>query len=160
MAVVSFEIVGSPFDDLTDALKRVLSPTAADLEPVSDAIRGSFANRFAAQGSGDGQSWEELAPATVADRRRNGYPGERPILVRGGDLFDTLTNPENPEHINVLGVYSSEWVLQVGSDDDRTVWLGDGTETIPARPFLEPSPADNEKIADAVDGVFDRLLGL
>lgn len=158
MAQATFTSNDDPFRELRDAFDRLQNPDRTELEPVSDAIRQGFAKRFAEESSRDGQKWAPLAKSTIKDRQREGL-GEHPIHRRSDSLLDTFINPENPDHIAAFGTYAGEWVFQEGSADDRAVWLGEGTDTIPSRPMVELSDSDEELVGAAMDRVFDRIMG-
>lgn len=79
--------------------------------------------------------WEQLAPATQADREHQGYPANEPLL-RSGEMRDSI-------HYTIIkpGVEA-----EIGSDSDIALWQELGTETgIPPRPFLSASAAYLEK---------------
>lgn len=68
-------------------------------------------------------AWPELAESTKADRARQGYPEDEPLL-RTGEMRDSIGHT----------VHESE--VQIGSNDDKAVWQELGTEHIPPRSFL------------------------
>lgn len=76
--------------------------------------------------------WPDLAEATKADRVRQGYAENEPLL-RTGEMRDSI------EH-NVDGR-----VAHVGSNDDKAVWQELGTRTIPPRSFLKSSAVSKAK---------------
>lgn len=159
MATATFTATGNPFDDIRQAAERLSKPTQADLYPVGDVIRQGIASNFANESSGGGQKWEELSPATAKERTRKGFPGKHPILRRNDSLLDTLIDPDNADHISVLATDAIGWTFQDGSEDERVTWLGEGTATIPARPMMDLSETYAEQVGNAVERMFDRLLG-
>lgn len=66
---------------------------AKDLKPVNERImreyRKQIDRQFRSEGSTAGFPWRPLAPATIRDRVRKGFP-PGPILQRTGDLRDSL----------------------------------------------------------------------
>ena len=46
--------------------------------------------RFTTEGKSGGQDWNGLTVATQAQRRKQGFPGPHPILVRSGTLRDAV----------------------------------------------------------------------
>lgn len=159
MPNATFTATGDPFDDIRQAAERLSKPTAADLDPVGDVIRQGIAANFANESSGSGQKWAPLAPGTVKGRTRKGYGGTNPILRRNDSLLDSLIDPDNADHVTALAIDAGGWTYQDGSNDERTAWLGEGTATIPARPVMDISETYAEAVGDAVERMFDRLLG-
>lgn len=68
-------------------------------------------------------AWAPLAEATQADRVRQGYPADEPLL-RTGEVRDSI------------GHAVGNGVAVVGSNSDKAVWQEMGTKTIPPRSFL------------------------
>lgn len=82
------EIVARRFNALAERL--------ADARPAWPAVLATFrqiaADTFATEGASSAAgSWPQLAPRTIAERNRLGYPGPHPILRRTGRLADSLT---------------------------------------------------------------------
>lgn len=92
--------------------------------------------------------WAPLAPATVADRVRQGFSPDDPLL-RTGDLRDSITHQ----------VGALEAVI--GSESDVALYQEMGTETIPPRPFLGPALIHNENRIKRILGeaALSGLLG-
>ncbi len=74
-------------------------------------------------------AWPELAESTKADRVKQGYPEDEPLL-RSGEMRDSI------EH-TVQGN-----VAQIGSNSDIAVYQELGTEHIPPRSFLGGAAAE------------------
>jgi hypothetical protein len=69
------------------------------------------------------QAWAELADSTKADRLRQGYSENDPLL-RSGDLRDTIS-------------YEAHGLeVAIGSTDDKMVYHEFGTPKMPPRPVL------------------------
>jgi phage gpG-like protein len=68
-------------------------------------------------------AWAELAESTKADRARQGYPDDEPLL-RTGELRDSI------EH------FVADGEAHIGSNNDIAVYQELGTEHIPPRSFL------------------------
>jgi hypothetical protein len=79
--------------------------------------------------------WPELAESTQADRVRQGYAADEPLL-RTGALRDSI------EHTHV-----SADEVQVGSNSDIAVYQELGTSRIPPRSFLVQAAVHKEKEA-------------
>lgn len=75
------------FDALEDRIGD-LSPAWAAVDEVFSTI---VAQQFHTEGAHGGESWAQLQPATIADRRRKGFGAAHPILRRTGDLYRSLT---------------------------------------------------------------------
>lgn len=63
------------------------------MEAIGEYLLGSTRRNFEAQGRP--KRWQRLAPTTIADRGRKGYP-PTPILIRSGKLFRSLTQKGAP----------------------------------------------------------------
>lgn len=79
-------------------LERARAKLAGDLEDemreVAEVLMDAVEENFAAEGQTDGATthkWEPLAESTQADRRREGYGAEHPILKRSGALLRSVT---------------------------------------------------------------------
>ena len=81
---------------------------------------------------GDYPAWVELADSTKADRARQGYAENDPLL-RDGTLRDSIVT----EHTVMQAV--------IGSKNPIAAYQEFGTETIPPRPFLAPAAEANKK---------------
>jgi phage gpG-like protein len=79
-----------------------------------DLARQAFASEGASTASGQ---WAPLKPATIADRERQGFPGEHPILQRTRTLMRSLTE-ETSDSINV----QTPTYLGIGSADPKVVY--------------------------------------
>ena len=86
--------------DGVDVISRRLEAMAerfADVRPAWPAVVATFRaitrQTFASEGAtSDFGEWEPLAPRTIAQREKLGYPGAHPILRRSGALEDSLTS--------------------------------------------------------------------
>ncbi len=70
--------------------------------------------------------WPPLAPSTQADRTRQGYAADEPLLRRG-DFKDSIERTVKGEE----GF--------VGTNDPRGRWFEFGTKKMPPRPVLMPA---------------------
>lgn len=90
--------------------------------------------------------WPQLADSTQADRERQGFSPNDPLL-RTSDMRDSI------EH-TVTGAEG-----YVGSNDPKAKWQELGTDRIPARSFLGHAAAhEGEKIADLIGTRFTKVL--
>lgn len=78
--------------------------------------------------------WPQLAPATQADRERQGFPANEPLL-RTGEMRDSIQ----------YEIIEPGKEAEIGSNDDIAVYQELGTATIPPRSFLGASAAYLEK---------------
>ena len=91
--------------------------------------------------------WAPLAPSTLADKERKGYPVPSPLL-RTGELRDSIE--AEAELLTAI----------VGSKDKRALYQEMGTRHIPPRPFIMPSAIKaGEALGEAVAKVAGKLLG-
>lgn len=65
---------------------------SAYMEGVDDFVKGRIRQRFAQEGDDVSGQWMPLKEATVAMRESAGYPGEHPINVRTGEMYNLLTS--------------------------------------------------------------------
>lgn len=72
------------------------------------------------------ESWAPLAQPTKADRVRQGYSEDEPLL-RSGELRDSIIS-------EVAGLAAI-----VGTKSEIGLWLEFGTARIPPRPFIGPA---------------------
>ena len=74
---------------------RMYISRSEDLSPVWYKVRDTFkkdvSEAFRSEGASIGEHWLGLSKSTIKDRKRKGYP-PKPILVRSGDLRDSLTS--------------------------------------------------------------------
>lgn len=155
MSFLRLTPVGNPFQALVEMLDRLDNPSPAIQDEIGDAVRNGFYRSFNWQGSAGG-GWSPLAPSTVADRIRRGYPGTRPILVRTGSYLHTFTDRNNPEHVQRFERTGNGWALLVGSDDERAPWHEFGTARMPARP-VTLQDIDERRIQDVLDNILARI---
>jgi HK97 gp10 family phage protein len=73
--------------------------------------------------------WAELAESTKADRAKQGYPEDEPLL-RSGDMRDSIGHKVQGNEVTI------------GSDSDIAVYQELGTEHIPPRSFLGGAMAE------------------
>lgn len=103
------------------ALEVGLKAVAEEIEHTAKEEIGTYQPSV-----GPFNAWDELAESTKADRVRQGYSEDDPLL-RTGELRDSISH-------RVMGL-----AAVVGSTDDKAVWQEYGTEKIPPRPFIGPA---------------------
>ncbi|MDY3551402.1 hypothetical protein R5W24_000478 [Gemmata sp. JC717] len=92
--------------------------------------------------------WAELADATKAERVKQGFPEDEPLL-RTGDMRDSIGHTVQGNEVTI------------GSNNDKAVWQELGTETIPPRSFLGGAMAEElPKLKEILgEGVVAALVG-
>ena len=94
----------------------------------------------------EGVHWAPLAEGTVAERRRQGYGGDRPVLERSGDLFRSIVG-EHDETSAVAGTNLAYAALhQFGGKPG----MPPGPAAVPARPFLGVGDDHREMILETI----------
>jgi phage gpG-like protein len=109
------------------ALHHGLKAVAKAIEATAKAEIGHYQPAV-----GPFQAWPELADSTKADRVRQGFSENDPLL-RTGEMRDSISH-------EVSGLEAV-----IGSDSDVMVWQELGTKTIPPRPVLGPAALLNEE---------------
>jgi len=90
--------------------------------------------------------WPQLADSTQADRERQGFSPNDPLL-RTGEMRDSI------EHTVVAGDGF------IGSNDPKAKWQELGTDRIPARSFLAGAAAQKgDEVADMVGRAVHAVL--
>lgn len=111
--------------NLVTAEARMLVSLEHGLEKVAakidQAAKDKIGEYQAANGMHD--AWPELADSTKADRLRQGYTENDPLL-RSGELRDSISH-------ETKGLEAA-----IGSTSDIAVYQELGTDKIPPRPFL------------------------
>jgi hypothetical protein len=109
---------------LHEAAKRGLEGAAQVVETEAKAEIGHYQSA-----AGPFAAWPELADSTKADRVRQGFPANEPLL-REGEMRDSI------EHSPVHMTGAASGHVRVGSNDPKALFQELGTATIPARSFL------------------------
>jgi len=126
---------------------KVLQAQLGDLSPAMELIAEDLcqmeAEQFSSAGAAGGTPWAALAPSTV--KRKHGAGG---ILVASGALRDSLTDPESPNHVEVIDKLSLDFgssLPYAGFQQTGAGWgFGEGTlppaprrgHGVPMRPLL------------------------
>ena len=116
------------------ALHHGLKKCAAAIEATAKAEIGTYQ-----RGVGYFPPWQELAPATKADRVHKGFTENDPLLRTGG-LRDSISSE----------VHALE--AAIGSTSDIMVYQELGTSTIPPRAVLGPAAVRNHKRIEMILG--------
>lgn len=126
-------------------VRRTVSHCAKLVEQEAKAEIGHYQEQI-----GQFVGWDDLADATKADRVRQGFPEDEPLL-RTGEMRDSIGTALSADGMEA----------QIGSDDDKAVWQELGTQHIPPRSFLGGAMArKEEKIVAALGhAVATALVG-
>lgn len=140
-------------NDFADLLEKALIPVEASaaLDTAAAVIEHEAKREigtYQRSDMGPYEAWPELAESTKAERVRQGYSENDPLL-RSGELRDSISRE----------THGLEAV--VGSDSDVMVYQEFGTRTIPPRPVLGLAAVrSHEAVLKIVgDGVFAALVG-
>ena len=150
-----FQLDDRAFGEITQWIRRVARPTQNEQGQVDRIIRRAFAKTFSGQGGDVG--WQPLAEVTAAQRRRLGFPGRRPILIRTGDYMQSFTQTGG-DHVFEVDSDGSGVTFRGGSEEERVQWLEYGTSRMPARPVTDISDRTNEEVLDQYDDIVAKLF--
>ncbi len=104
------------------ANRHILEISAKAIEDEAKRVIGTY-----------DYDWKQLSPATQADRVRQGFPANEPLL-RTGELRDSIEHKIIDDHH-----------AEVGSNSDIAVYQELGTANIPPRSFLAQAAMHKEK---------------
>lgn len=104
------------------------------LEQLGDYVRTTMIPRTFEQ---EGPGWERLAPKTIGQRIRDGFPPDHPILIQTGDLYAELTEKSHPKHIEIIKVGQMARI-EIGGSSAKFIenQTGTGLPNLPARPMI------------------------
>jgi HK97 gp10 family phage protein len=111
-----------------------LKKVAVEIEKTAKSQFGHYQ-----RATGGFKAWLSLTDATQADRVRQGFTPDDPLL-RSGELRDSVSHT-----VNGLDAV-------IGSDSDVMVYQELGTEKIPPRPVLGPAALKNRRKIEKVLG--------
>ena len=132
-------------DTFTPTLHGIES-RAIDIEPCYQALWTAFRRIEQKRFESEGPGWAALKPSTVADRERQGYGGEHPILNRDGTLRRSLTTKGAKDSVITPmpdGVF-------FGTKSKIAGYHQDGTRKMVARPLVDLTEADAEVFAGII----------
>lgn len=141
-------------EELAAFFQGLKSPTLYMRQILGDTVRGLFEEHFDNEGSRSAFSWEGLKDRTRAERRREGYGAEHPILVRSGYYKNSFTNLGAPDNFEQLVTRGDGWTMEFGSDDFRVNELEGGRDNMAARPVTLLDDSEESEIGDVLDRLF------
>ena len=145
------------FDDLERLIDKIARMGSGESRKIADGVRQAFQENFTRQGSGAGR-WPGLAPSTVRDRRRLGFGGERPILVRRGNLRAGYIDRGSPDHHERIWQSPVGLTIESGSADERIALLHErGTSRMPARSVSRLDDGQENRLTNIIDYVIDQI---
>jgi len=111
----------------------------ADYRPIWPVITDDFCaqvkDQFATEGAAGGDKWVPLSEEYGKWKERH-FAG-KPILQRTGDLYRSLTNPNDPNAVHI----EERKTLTLGSRISYGIFHQTGTEKMAARPEIELTEA-------------------
>lgn len=137
-------IVNDEIADLHSRLAQIgqkLGNTTPVMAAIGALLESSTRERFATSTAPDGSAWKALSPVSRMLKRRN----KSKPLVEFGDLMRSITH------------HASAATVVVGTDrhygqyHQTGAQKADGSQKIPARPFLGLSAADKTGINDLLN---------
>lgn len=141
--------------DIDQVLKEFVdsfsNPNRVNADVITDSMRQAVYENFATE-SGGGVAWRPLAPQTVEEREFLGFPGTNPILFRSGDLFESATNPNDPDHIEEITADADGMSFSVGTRDPRAGRLD------AVRPFLIMDDPQIDRHGNAIEAYLEALF--
>lgn len=143
-------------EELAAFFEGLKSPTISMRQEVGDVVRSLFGEHFDNEGSRSAFSWEGLKDRTRAERRREGYGAEHPILERSGYYKRSFTTFGAPDNFEQLITRDSGWTLELGSSDFRVTELEGGRSDMTARPVTLLDSSEEEDIGDTLDRLFQQ----
>lgn len=144
----------APFDELVRRLRR---PNRFQLRGIEQAVRRGFSNNFSRQSVGGGAVWPALRPRTQAERRRQGFNPDTPILVRSGVYRRSWVTVGGWVMIDYQ---TGGWVFHVSSDHRYAFAheLGQRSRNLPRRAVRYLDSSDMRSVANAVEFWVDGLI--
>lgn len=120
------------------ALIERMSNLTPATKKIAELARESITDNF--RGEWDGtSSWQPLADSTVKDREAKGYGGEHPILQRTEELMSTIDIVADGDGVDIT------------PHAEHAIFQQEGTERIPARPFIAFSDRDEDRMLEFLD---------
>jgi len=144
MALLGADLLAGLFSRLSQV--EALMEEEQVLELTGDDILADVRAKFGHQQEG----WPDLADTTQADRARQGYPADEPLLREGAlrDAYEVWR--DGPDVVVGVRPESDQAVIAEAQEF--------GTATIPPRPVLGPTVAeDAHKLPERVWETLDHI---
>lgn len=129
--------------NLEPAWKGFTDSRGVRVPGVEKILRESVRERFSKEGRPQ-FPWPSLAESTAQDRIRHGFPAYHPILIRTGELMDSLILKSHPSHIYKT---TAKW-MDFGTRDHKAVFHQSpaARKKLPRRPMLFIDKIDVTKV--------------
>lgn len=142
--------------DLERLIDRITRPGNRQIRSIQGAVRQSFQEQFTRQSSGNGP-WPALAPRTVQERQRLGFPGRRPILVRTGALRSSFVNSGDSDHYSSVRQSPLGLLVEEGSENEYAIHHERGGPHLPQRSVTLMGESGERRIFDVVELMIGQL---
>lgn len=119
-------------------------------EDVAQLMRESFATNFDVGGR---PKWFGLAESTQRQRRKLGFGGASPILVRTGDLATEVTSKSHSKHFEEVSQNTDGYTLTMGATSRKYKIHQRGGGFIPKRRMIVIQEEDGENIGVKFDSL-------
>lgn len=141
-------------DRVFDGMGATIDDLPRILESAVPTIREAHAAVFTSEGAAGRGSWQALAPRTVRERVRLGYPGSNPILVRTGALRDHVLS--TPAVVSRKGNTVELRIAPAREVDGVPKYraLARGFGAIPARPMVALGPSAAARVTSTIVRAF------
>lgn len=157
MSLIQFTLTRNSIgDDLQRLVDKIANPGNAQKRAIGDGIRQQFQANFSGRRSGNGP-WASLAPSTVLDRVRKGYPGNQPILVRSGGLRDSYVNAGNPDHHSAVFSSGGYTVFEEGTNHRVAIFHERGGGRLPQRSVTLLGDQQEDRLFSIVEYVIGQI---
>jgi hypothetical protein len=159
MSLFQVALIQNPVGiDLLALVRAISFPDTTTQRTIGDAIRAEYQSNFNRQRSGAG-AWPRLAPSTVADRIRNGFPGQRPILIRTGDLLSGYTDAGHGDHHEEMTQTGLGPRFEAGNKGRIAIFHARGTSRMPARPVAIFDSQSENRLFQQIERALSRIEG-
>ena len=115
---------------------------------VGEHVIKTTPERIAAEEAPDGSAWEKLAPVTLAAREKRGTGNT--IYRETGDFIETLNYDASDDNLAWGSSDVRAAIFQFGGKAGRNLSV-----TLPARPYLGLSDADEQIILEMAEDYVD-----
>jgi phage gpG-like protein len=144
---VQFALLAGRFEDYSPVLKSSVVATLREMKTLHFETKGALFDK----------QWAALAPETIRDRARQGYPGD-PIMVREGRLRQSLARAmKTPDSIVEVSRFGLVFGTSVPYADFHQQTKGPGKGIIPERQVI-PDPIPEAVVEEIRENIRDYLI--
>ena len=149
-AYIDFQLVGDASEvyKMLDHLDTCFSSAGLEVfmaQRIAPFFRQRAELRFVGEGDDTTGPWAPLAASTVAIRQGMGFPGEHPINIRTGDLYDYITKGRGTivhEGAGDTALHFPQAEAPSAKLSKKLIGAQMGTTKAPARPVLAVGETD------------------